>query len=97
MRNRNKKTPDPPNRCPACGGWIRLGGVRFGYYTKDIWNCMKCGLTSESFSYYDAIKQIRVDMPICRGSSTEDEQSRDKRKDGGPSPSPGSRKPRREG
>ena len=44
------------DRCPKCGGPVehRMG--------RRIDRCIMCGLTSESESYYDAIRCCRVDI-----------------------------------
>ena len=59
LQQRGKKKPI---RCPKCSGLIVRGGVRFGMAANDIQYCANCGLNSESGSYLDAEKQIRVDL-----------------------------------
>ena len=36
------------HRCPKCGGYILIGGLRMGMYADDIESCLSCGLSSES-------------------------------------------------
>ena len=44
------------DHCPKCGGSVehRMG--------RRIDRCIMCGLTSESISYYDAVRCCRVDI-----------------------------------
>lgn len=44
------------NHCPKCGGPVEH---RTG---RRIDRCIMCGLTSESISYYDAVRCCRVDI-----------------------------------
>jgi ribosomal protein L37AE/L43A len=52
-RNRDISLGD---RCPKCGGPVehRMG--------RRIDRCIMCGLTSESISFYDAVRCCRVDI-----------------------------------
>ena len=50
------------DHCPKCGGPVdHSGGVVLSRSAK-IDRCIMCGLTSESESYYDAIRCCRVDI-----------------------------------
>ena len=49
------------DRCPKCGGPVEHNQVRLGQLA-NIDRCIMCGLTSESESYYDAIRCCRVDI-----------------------------------
>ena len=49
------------DHCPKCGGPVEHNQVRLGQLA-NIDRCIMCGLTSESESYYDAIRCCRVDI-----------------------------------
>ncbi len=49
------------DHCPKCGGSVEHGCVQMGMVA-NIDRCIMCGLTSESESYYDAIRCCRVDI-----------------------------------
>ena len=50
------------DHCPKCGGPVdHSGGVVLSRSAK-IDRCIMCGLTSESISYYDAVRCCRVDI-----------------------------------
>ena len=49
------------DRCPKCRGPVEHGCVQMGRVA-NIDRCIMCGLTSESISYYDAVRCCRVDI-----------------------------------
>jgi len=49
------------DRCPKCGGSVEHNQVRLGQLV-NIDRCIMCGLTSESMSFYDAVRCCRVDI-----------------------------------
>jgi len=66
MRNLRQKVVKSQSqnfgRCPKCRGYLQVGGVRFGMPAPEIWGCLKCGLSSESSGYLDAIKNQWVEI-----------------------------------
>ena len=50
------------DHCPKCGGPVDHSGGVVLSRSANIDRCIMCGLTSESESYYDAIRCCRVDI-----------------------------------
>ena len=50
------------DRCPKCGGPVEHSGGVVLSRSANIDRCIMCGLTSESMSFYDAVRCCRVDI-----------------------------------
>jgi len=51
-----------PKRCAQCGG-LNVPDISWEYgKIVNSYRCVSCGLTGESNSFYDAIKQERVEI-----------------------------------
>ena len=53
------------DHCPKCGGPVEHSGGVVLSRSANIDRCIMCGLTSESESYYDAIRCCRVDIKMA--------------------------------
>ncbi len=50
------------DHCPKCGGSVEHSGGVVLSRSANIDRCIMCGLTSESMSFYDAVRCCRVDI-----------------------------------